>query len=142
MPEAACSEACELLEQAWAAGPHSAALAIEYATMLLQLNRLAELNTLCKSLPDALRENERIHILLAFAALKMGELNDIEALFSREFATIREGEVTLTDIWFDYHARRIAAAENITLDEALRKRVKREIPPPQRIDFRVINDVM
>jgi len=142
VPEAACTEACELLEQAWAAGPKSAALAIEYATMLLQLNRLTELNALCKSLPESLRENERIHILSAFAALKTGELKDIESLFSREFATIREGEVTLTDIWFDYHARRIAAAENITLDESLRKRVKRECPPPQRIDFRVINDVV
>ncbi len=142
VPEAANANACELLGQAWDAGPKSAALAIEYATMLLQLNRTAELQAFCQELAPEIRANERIEILSTFAALKAGDLESIEKLFEREFATIREGEVTLTDIWFEYHARKIAVAENITLDESLRKRVKREFPPPQRIDFRVINEVV
>jgi hypothetical protein len=142
VPEAANADACELLQQAWDAGPKSAALAIEYATMLLQLNRTAELQAFCQKVPAEIRANERMDILAAFAALRSGDLEAAARVFDREFATIREGEVTLTDIWFEYHARKIAAAENITLDESLRRRVKREFPPPQRIDFRVINEVV
>ena len=50
---------------------------------------------------------------------------------------IREGEVALTDLWFDLQTKRLAAAENMPVDDNLKERVKRELPPPARIDFRM-----
>jgi len=131
-------EACELLRQAWEAGPKMTALALEYAQMLVQLNRQTELHRFVSDLPPYVQKNERIQIFIALAALQAGTLDDIEKLFEYDFATIREGEVTLTDIWFSYHERRIAEAEKIPIDDALRQRIQKEFPPPQRIDFRVI----
>jgi hypothetical protein len=78
-----------------------------------------------------------LRLLAGSAALKLGKLEEVAALFTQEFATIREGEVGLTDLWFEYHARRIAAAEKVPLDDKLRKRVRREFPPPKNIDYRM-----
>ncbi|HYG77616.1 MAG TPA: DUF5107 domain-containing protein [Planctomycetota bacterium] len=139
-PENPTPTACELLKAAWEAGPQVPSLALEYAQMLLQTKQYQELHRLTSALPEELRRNERIHILAAFAALQAGELDKVTPLFERDFATIREGEVTLTDIWFAYHEQRIAAAEKIPIDDTLRRRVKKEFPPPQKIDFRIISE--
>jgi hypothetical protein len=126
----------ELMRQGWEAGPQTAALAIEYARMLLQATQYKELRRFARALPEDMRANERIQLLAARAALELGALRDVAPLFKREFATIREGEVSLTDLWFSYHERRLAKRDKCPLDEALRERVRREYPPPPRIDFR------
>jgi len=61
----------------------------------------------------------------------------VESLFDHEFATVREGEVTLTDLWFTYHERRLAAEEGVATNDGLRERVRVMYPPPARIDFRM-----
>ena len=66
---------------------------------------------------------------------------EVEALFAHDFATMRESEATLADLWFEYHERRIAAAEKIPRDAALAARVRRDLPPPKSIDFRTISDI-
>jgi hypothetical protein len=50
---------------------------------------------------------------------------------------MREGEVVLTDLWFGLHEKRIAAAENVPVNDALKERVRREFPPPENLDFRM-----
>jgi len=54
---------------------------------------------------------------------------------------IREGEVSLSDLWFGLQERRRAAAENRPVDEELKRRVRRECPPPADIDFRMNTEV-
>jgi hypothetical protein len=129
--------ACELMREAWAAGPQIAPLAIEYGRLLLEAGQYAALREFTRSLPEEMRQNERLRIMGACAALEAGEWREVGTLFGQEFATIREGEVTLTDLWFGYHERRVAAAEGVAVDEALRKRVRREFKPPRNIDFRM-----
>jgi hypothetical protein len=140
-PEPPSPEACALLKQAWDTGPKTASLAIEYAQMLLSLKRLDELQDFARTLPDSAKRHERVRILYARAMLEAGNLAEVEKLFDYDFATIREGEVTLTDIWFGMHERRVAEKEKVPIDEALRKRVRREFPPPQRIDFRLTHEI-
>jgi tetratricopeptide (TPR) repeat protein len=130
--------AFDLLQKAWYTGPRIAPLAIECAQLLIQMERYEELRQFALSLPDDVKQNERIALLSAKAALETGHLDEIEPLFTREFATIREGEVTLTDLWFSLHEHRIAESENAPIDENLRKRVKRDFPPPANIDFRML----
>jgi len=129
--------ACELMRQAWECGPSTVPLAIEYARLLLDAGRYESLREFTRALPAEILQNERIRLLAARAALEAGQWAELEPLFSQEFASIREGEVALTDLWFGYQERRLAAAEHVPLDAALRQRVRREFPPPRNIDFRM-----
>jgi len=50
--------------------------------------------------------------------------------FALEYATILEGEATLSGLWFAVHERKLATEEGIPVDDDLRKRVRRDFPPP------------
>lgn len=130
-----------LLKQAWEAGPQVTALALEVAAALKQAGKYDELRAYCAALPPAIKVHERVMIAEAFAAMKTGHFEEVEKLFSYPFATIREGEVTLTDIWFEYHANRLAKAEGKALSDAHRQRAKKECPPPANIDFRLLFEI-
>ena len=131
------AEAIDLLAQAWEIGPKIHHLAIEYARQLVSAKQNDRLVAFIATVPADIRDHERIHILSAYAALHQGLLDQVEPLFSRTFATIAEGEVILTDIWFGYHEQRIAKAEGIAIDDTLRKRVRRDCQPPKNIEFRM-----
>jgi tetratricopeptide (TPR) repeat protein len=126
-----------LMAEALEAGPQVASLAIEYAGALAGASRFGDVMSVVRSLPGTLRSNERILMLWARAALETGDTDGVEELFEHEFATIREGEVVLTDLWFAYHEKRLAREIGCDVDDAVRKRVRQECPPPQRIDFRM-----
>jgi len=133
-------EAADLLAQAWDAGLRIAPLAIEYAHMLVATEQNDQLFAFMKALPESIRDHERIRIYSAFASLHQGDMDQVKPLFDRTFATIREGEFTLTDIWFGYHEKRIAKAEGLVIDAALKKRVRKECPPPLHLDYRIRKD--
>jgi hypothetical protein len=76
-------------------------------------------------------------LLWAKAALETGRLEGVDVLFSREFASIREGEVSLSDLWFAWHESRISTETGSAVDEELRTYVRRTYPPPRNIDFRM-----
>ena len=130
-------QATRLLAAAWEAGPRVPALAVEYAEALLREGRYQDLRSFTATLPAPVRENERITLLSAWAAVHTGHLEEVGPIFAHEFACTREGEVTLTELWFAWHERRLAQAEGASLDEALKARVRRECPPPREIDFRM-----
>jgi tetratricopeptide (TPR) repeat protein len=131
------AEACDLMRQAWQAGPHIAPLAVEYLQTLTRAERYAEAYDFVAALPEAVRAHERVLLLWAKAAIEIGKLDGVERVFNYDFATIREGEVSLTDMWFAWQEKRIAAAEKIPLDDKLRDRVRHDFPPPRLIDFRM-----
>ena len=122
------AEAADLIRQALDAGPKVVPLAVECADALLHQERWADLRATIRELPPKVRDHERLRILDAKAALATGDLASVEPLFDHDFATIREGEVTLTDLWFELHARKLAAAEGVPLDDTLRARARREFP--------------
>ncbi len=130
----ACAD--QLLE-AWEAGPEEVSLARECAQSLLEAGRYAELKGFIRGLRPDIASHERIRISGAVAALGLGDLDELEQALKHEFTTVREGEVLLTNLWFAMHERRIAAAEGIPVNAALRERVRREYPPPANIDFRM-----
>lgn len=129
--------AAELMNQAWETGPKTRALAVEYARLLSALNRFEDLRRFEAALPEDIRSNERIAIMCARAALVANDFGYLEEFFKREFTSIREGELTLTDLWFKYQTKRLAAQEGVPVTEALKERVRRECPPPAHIDFRM-----
>jgi thioredoxin-like negative regulator of GroEL len=133
-------EALERMDRAWSQGPKVVSLAVEYAQELVTAERFGDVLRLVSSLPERLRAHDRVRLLWAKAALETGELDGVERIFDHEFATIREGEVTLTDLWFALHERRVATAEGVPIDSAVRARVRREFPPPRHIDFRMADE--
>lgn len=132
--------AADLMEMAWNLGPQIAPLAIECAQMLLNAGRAAETRRFIAGLPEQLRTHERLRMIAAragFDCVPLAELEpELNALFATEVASIREGEASLSDIWFELQERKLAAKEGLPIDEALRKRVRKEYPPPKHIDFR------
>ncbi len=130
-------KACQLLLEAWQTGPQIAPLAIEYVQMLTQARRFDEVYDFVGTLPESVRNHERVRLLWARAAIELSRLEGLEQIFQHEFATIREGEVSLTDLWFAWHEKRLSAVENVPIDEQLRQRVRRDFPPPRTIDFRM-----
>ncbi len=131
------AKACDFIRQAWQAGPQVAPLAVECLQTLTRAERYAEAYDLVAAFPDAVRAHERVELLWAKAAIEIGKLDNVERVFSRDFATIREGEVSLTDLWFAFHEKRLAAAGKVPVDDRLRERVRRDFPPPRFIDFRM-----
>lgn len=128
--------ACDYMAKAWSVGPRVTALALEYAHLLEKHERWDELKSLIEELPEDMRNHERMLIVAARIALHFDDLSKLEEILSHDFASIREGEVTLTDLWFAWQAKLIARKEGIAVDDALLVRVRQELTPPWRIDQR------
>lgn len=135
-PEAAC----DLMRQAWQTGPKVISLALEYADLLEKTARWDELRELVADLSDQARSHERMLIVAAKLALHYDDLRGVEDILSHEFATIREGEVTLTDLWFAWQAKLLSEKEGVAVTDELLARVRRELTPPLRLDQRMAGE--
>jgi tetratricopeptide (TPR) repeat protein len=113
-------------------------LSMEFCKSLTDAGRYEELFRFVNNLPDEIRSHGRIKIIAAQTALKKGDLNMAEKILKRQPSVpdVREGEITLSRLWFELHEKRISKAENIPVDENLRARVRKEFPPPIWLDFR------
>jgi tetratricopeptide (TPR) repeat protein len=114
-------------------------LAVECAEALLSAGRPRDVIHLMASISSSLRDHPRLQCLEARAQLETGHAERAEEFLLRnvEIPDIREGEVFLTDLWFDLHERRLAAAANSPVTDAIRQRVREQFPPPAQIDFRM-----
>jgi hypothetical protein len=130
--------AASLLEKAVQLQPGLLPLALEYGKSLAAAGRHGDLAEFIRALPEALRSSPRVQLLSAQAALACGDFSAVAEFFARaiEIPTMREGEVSLSTLWFDYHEQRVAAAENLPRDAALKARIRADFPPPAGIDFR------
>jgi tetratricopeptide (TPR) repeat protein len=133
------SDAADLWRAAYRKLPQCIPLLLESSASFLDAGRPRELLALLSELSPSAREHGRVKILTAKAALEAGDLNTVERILRSdiEVSNMREGEVVLTDLWFSLHEKRIAAAENVPVNDALKERVRREFPPPENLDFRM-----
>jgi hypothetical protein len=135
--------ACDLLMEAQGERPDFLPLALEAGSALVAAGRHEEWLALVQRLPPDIRTRGRVRLLEGRAALALGRLDQVQAIFDRppEIPDMREGEASLTDLWFSLREREMAAKLRLPLDEALRRRVRIECPPPAAIDFRVSPEV-
>ena len=131
--------AVELYLKAVPMAPHLVPLAIECAKMLLKTRRFADLSQFADTLPPDVRSAGRIRLLRAMAALEQADLTTVANYFEGDvdIANIREKETTLSDLWFGWQEQRVARERGVKVDDALRKFVRREFPPPVWFDFRL-----
>jgi tetratricopeptide (TPR) repeat protein len=134
------NEAADLLLTACQMAPQIPSLALECCQALLEAGRQQDMLNFLDNLPRQIRDRGRMQIMEARAALKMGHLQKVEEILQSRPSVpdIREGEVTLSDLWFEMHEKRIAAAENVPIDDNLRQRVRKDYPPPSWLDFRQV----
>jgi uncharacterized protein DUF5107 len=132
-------KAADLILKARAMLPDLAPLAIECGRILIRAGRPQELLALFETLPESVQKVSRLRVLEARAALDAGELDVAESIVTVPMVVtdIREGEVSLTEIWFELHEQRVAEREGVPIDDALKKRVREEFPPPQHLEFRM-----
>ncbi len=137
--EGGVNDAADLLVEAYNAMPELLPLAVECGRCLVEADRVQEWLTLVQGMPASIRSNGRVRLLEAQAALKQGDLEVAERFFKDEVvvADLREGENSLTDLWFDYHALQISIDENSPLDDSLIARVGESVNVPKKIDFRM-----
>jgi tetratricopeptide (TPR) repeat protein len=133
-------DACRLL-------PSLLPLAVECGQTLIAAGRAQEWLDLLPELSAEVRQAGRVRLLEGQAALDTQDFPRVERLFAGaggparvEVSDLREGERSLSQLWFEYHERRLAAKEGIAVDDSLRARVRAEHPVPPEIDFRMSPD--
>ncbi len=131
--------AADLLLAAARLQPDLQALVVECGRVLLASARAGDWLALLRGVPEPVRSTGRVVLLEGQAALLTGDLATVERVLdeTREIDDLREGERSLSDLWYGLHEQRLSAAEGVPVDDALRARVRREFPPPSRLDFRM-----
>lgn len=119
--------------------------AAEYMHFLNGRHKYEKAMTIYNSLPEEIQNQERMIIRMAQTAVKLDKLELVEKCFDKTYAGIKEGETSLTTIWFEYCARKMAkerGIENPTKEqiEELADEAWDLCPPPKNLDFRMSYD--
>lgn len=121
------------------------ALISEYFVFLNSRKKYEKLWGLFEKLPDNCKNVDRIRISAAQAAIKLKKTDYLTVFFAEEHYAIREGECSLTDIWFEYCALKMAKERGIDATDpekldALLDEAWDSCPPSYDIDFRMSFD--
>jgi len=123
---------------AWQAGGAPPELAVEIATYLMAQERSAELKAFVDALPDDVRDKERIILARAVVAGNDGQFDELERLLlSRQYASIREGETLLSDLWVRLRRGRLEASLGRAATAAEAKADLAAHPLPRQLDLRM-----
>lgn len=115
-------------------------LAVEIVLFMKAHGFEREMHEFAGELPEHVRSHERIQLALAESALAGGRFAEVRRILNREFSTIREGELSLSELWFALHIKEAEACAGHPLTAAEIAAVKRENPPPPAIDFRMTKE--
>jgi len=124
--------------RAWQVGGAPPELAVEIAQHFVAAGLSAELKAFIESLPATIRSHERVILAHAIVAANDSAWDELERLlFDRPFATIREGETLLSDLWVRLRRGRLEGSlgRPATADE-----VKTDIkahPVPRALNLRM-----
>jgi hypothetical protein len=137
--EGALERAADLWLTAAKMAPDEPSLVVECGAALLDASRPQAWLDLLPGLPSQVRTAGRVRFLEAKGALMLGALKTAGQILETELVIpdLREGELSLSDLWYEMQEKRLAAAEGAAIDDALRERVRREFPPPAWLDFRM-----
>lgn len=119
------------------------AFAAEYMGYLNKKGKYEKAWDIYEAMPENIKMADRMMLCAANTAIKLRKLDLLPAVFEREYADIREGESSLTDIWFEYNALKMAQERGLGIDikgEELEKLIDEAwetCPPPKAIDFRM-----
>lgn len=123
------------------------AFAAEYMGWLNEDGKYEKAWELFVSLPDDMKKKDRIVLHAAKSAIRLGSFDFAKDVFDREYAIIREGETSLSDLWFEFKARELAKTQGKDfkkLTDNEKKEyfdlVENTLTPPHTVDFRMSTD--
>ena len=114
-----------------------AAYTREYIQLLLDDMRFGEAWRAYQSAPEIARADDRVKILAAQAAIETGEYDYLDEFFQTPHVAVREGETSLTDLWFRLEAIREAKSRGTDVTDELIQEIRATRNPPRAIDFRM-----
>ena len=120
-------------------------LVSEYLRFLNKEKNFEKIWQIYEALPDSCKKIDRIKITVAGAAAVLDKQDYLEAFFSESHYDIREGETSLTNVWFDFCAKKLMKERGLTSVteeewEYLLDEVWEKCPPAYEIDFRMSLD--
>jgi tetratricopeptide (TPR) repeat protein len=134
--------AVEYYREAIHVTPDLPALVVECGKTFIEANRPQEWIELLPSFSDSIRTRGRMRLLEARARLARGQIDQageiIKALPVIE--DIREGELSLSQLWLDYSVQRLSRQETRPITPELISQARRQFPLPASLDFRMTDD--
>lgn len=114
-------------------------LAIECAYALMAAERYAEWVSLYKTLPENIRENGRIKMLLGACYSRLGEAETAANIITASLTVddIKEGEYSLSAIWTEIYGQILAKKKGTEVGSLSVEDILREYPLPRELDFRM-----
>jgi hypothetical protein len=134
--------AADLFLAAVRMAPHLLPLSIEAGRFLVDAQRPGQWLELLADLPAEIRVAGRVRLLEVQAALAVGQLQRVADFFTDAVVIpdLREGDLSLSELWNDWQLRRLSQLENVPIDDELRARVRQECPVPAGFDFSMTGD--
>ncbi len=119
--------------------PDLSPLVVECGRALIEAGQPQTWLDLLVTIPAGVRSTGRVRLLEGQAALAVGDLKQVEQILTAraDVDDLREGELSLSELWFSYHEARLSREEGVPMSETLRARVRREFPVPEHMDFRM-----
>lgn len=133
------NEAIELMKKACEAGGEEmdAAYKRELLQLLNKAKRFQESWDTFEAAGEITKKDDRSRLFAGMAAYEIGNYDFLEELFNEQHATIREGETSLTDLWFGMEANKEAKKRGVTVTPELLEEIRLTRTPPREIDFRM-----
>lgn len=123
--------------RAWKLCGDDRSLAVELCAFLLRHQRVQAFETFVALAPPDVASHERIQLMRAQVALARGDYPAVRELLRREYSTIREGELSLSELWFASFVQEAETRKGGALSESEKQALMESNPPPRTIDFRM-----
>ncbi len=123
--------------QAWKLCGGERSLAVEFCDFLMRHKRYAAFQAFAEQLPPSAAGHERIQLMRAQLALAHGDYAAVRRLLQREFCTVREGELSLSELWFASFVQEAERRKGGALTASEKLAITAANPPPRMIDFRM-----
>jgi hypothetical protein len=111
-------------------------LIIEISEHFIEMKEWDTFKSIYDQQSSAHQSHERLNICLAQYHMHHQQVDEVLSILKREFVSIREGEATLTDLWFNCcYLQHQSDSELLT--ETEKRQIRIDNPPPRNIDFRM-----
>lgn len=114
-------------------------LYVELAQMLQAANRDEEWLEIFENMKDSLKQDGRLNLLKILSLINVGRLDEAADMLTPDFkmADIKEGELSVSYIWFELYSRIIKRDTGLTDEEQVNKLLLEKYPLPKTLDFRM-----
>jgi hypothetical protein len=122
--------------------PDLPALVVECGQALIAANHPQQWIDLLPSFSDSIRARGRVRLIEARARLALGQIDRAGEIIATlpVIEDIREGELSLSQLWLDYNVQRLSQQENRPITPELIEQARRQFPLPASLDFRMTDD--